>query len=135
MKAMRVLNPKAVEEPSFKAMAKKACAVSHGQFTTIPASWVEDQDNTAVIIAHNGKEVTGLCVIFLASFPQVVLFAASSQEARRAIVDYGVDFLRGKGYTRFCAVNTSGAADSVWKRAFWRKGEATKIGTIMEFKL
>lgn len=135
MKALRVVNPKITEDQRFQRVAHKACEVSLGQFVTIPPSWIEDQDGKAVFIAYEGRDIKGVTTLSLQDFPQWTLFYADSPEAKRALVGMGVDFLRDKGYTRFCAVNTSGAPDSVWKRAFWRNGEASKIGTIMEFKL
>lgn len=135
MRALRVLNPNIVEDQRFKRIVQDAVKVTHGQFDHLPTSWIEDTENNGVFIAYDGKEIKGLMTLMLGSIPQVVLFAADTAEAKRALIGIGVDFLKDLGYTRFLAVNTSGAADSVWKRAFWRKGEATKIGTIMEFTL
>lgn len=135
MKALRVVNPKITDDPRFQKVAIEACKVTHGQYDSIPAAWIEDQDHNGIFIAYDGPDIKGLMTIMLGSIPQVVLFYADSAEAKRALIGLGIDFLKGLGYTRFMAVNTSGAPDSVWKRAFWRKGEANKIGTIMEFKL
>ena len=135
MKALRVLNPKIVEDERFKEIEAKAVAVTHGQYDHLPPHWIEDQDHVGVFIAYDGPEIHGLMALTLEDLPQVVLFTADKPEAKRALIGMGVDFLKDLGYTRFVAVNTSGAADSVWKRAFWRKGEARKIGTIMEFTL
>lgn len=135
MKALRVLNPKIVEDERFKAIEAKAVATTFGQYEGVPVHWIENPDNYGVFIAYEGPEIKGLSGIMLDSIPQWVLFAADSSEAKRALVSMGVDFLKDNGYTRFVAANTSGAADSVWKRAFWRKGEAKKIATIMEFTL
>lgn len=135
MKALRVVNPKIVEDERFRAIEQKACEVTFGQYDHLPSRWIEDQDNFGVFIAYEGAEIKGLSGIMLDTIPQWVFFAADSSEAKRALVSMGVDFLKDNGYTRFVAANTSGAADSVWKRAFWRKGEAKKIATIMEFTL
>ena len=135
MKALRVVNPKITDDPRFQRVSSAACKVTVGQYEQVPKEWIEDQDHHGVFIAYEGAEILGLMTIMLGSIPQWVLFYADTSEAKRALIGLGVDFLKGLGYTRFVAVNTSGAADSVWKRAFWRKGEASKIGTIMEFKL
>lgn len=135
MKALRVLNPKITEDERFRAIEQKAIATTFGQFDRLPQHWIEDPDNYGVFIAYDGPEIKGLSGIILDTIPQWVLFAADNAEAKRALVSMGVDFLKDNGYTRFVAANTSGAADSVWKRTFWRKGEAKKIATVMEFTL
>lgn len=135
MKALRVLNPNIVEDERFKAIEQKAILDTLGQYDRMPPHWIKDQDRMGVFIAYEGAEIKGLSAIALDRIPQWVMFAADNPEAKRALVGIGVDFLKELGYTRFVAANTSGAADSVWKRSFWRKGEAKKIGTLMEFSI
>lgn len=133
MKTTRVRNPKALAHADFQELVTEA--LSHSSlYDAFPDEWLTSEDKVT-IVCHDGEKFLGLLVVFLFQIPQVVMLFARTTKAKQALVKAGVDFARDNGYNRFWAINGTDAPDSVWKRAFWRKGKAKKIGTIMEFEV
>ncbi len=72
----------------------------------------------------------------LTPFPTVYHFYnAGSAKLREALIDATVDFFLQAGYTRFLAMNTTGASDEAYAKLFRKAGEAKRVYSVLEFKV
>lgn len=68
--------------------------------------------------------------------PQVIHFYSEIPRLRRKLVRTVLDFIKKNGYSKFQAVNSSGADDEVWKRTFLYPGWKIKpTKTVFEFEV
>jgi hypothetical protein len=97
--------------------------------------------NIGLFVAIHDGEAVALSLLMLPGTkfdgpPQfVMIYNKGPRDAKRQVLDAGVDFLRVNGYMSFRAVNVTDRPDSIWARAFRSAGEARKVGSIMEFSI
>lgn len=110
-------------------------------------SKVIESPNNILLVAGEENPVTGTSTLSALALltlpeeddptpPQVAhFFNTGSPILKNKLVDKVVEVVKARGYMSFRAINATGRADSVWARTFKRAGEASRIGSIMEFTL
>ncbi len=143
---VRLTNPAAFDRPEIQRLFTRA--FEHNPFANYPESDAElrqaaTQEHVAILIGAEKGRLKALAIACLplsslTPLPTVYHFYHSrkgSAALRNALVDAVVDFFLQSGYTHFLAINGTGRSDEAYMKLFSRAGEASRIGSMLEFKV
>ena len=141
---VRVKNAEGLTMPDLRALVSRALKASLFRVgdtdAVLPeiAAMVNDPA-FGVFIAVEGGKFKGIMVIALPrdallTLPQITIFYSEGTKAvSSALIDAGLEWVVGSGFSRFWAINVTKRSDAVWARAFRKAGAPHRIGSIMEF--
>ncbi len=144
MRIVRLTNPEAFDRVEVQRLFTRAFeAHKIATFEDVAAELrvIALDPLVAILIGAEKGNLKGLSIACLPRStltPQPTVyhfFNKGSASLRGALIDATVDFFLQAGYTRFYGTNMTGMRDEVYMRLFRKAGEATRVGSVLEFKV
>ena len=141
---VRLTNPEAFGRAEVQSLFEKAFE------TNALATYEEAAPELKAVAADPlvamliGAEKGKLRALSIACLPRSALtplptvyhfYNGGSAKLREALIHATVDFFMEAGYTRFFAMNTTGASDEAYAKLFRKAGEAERVYSVLEFKV